>query len=1286
MNRYHRIAMLNLRKICFALVILISGVAFSQQKEFLLEWKNNKEVRYSEKDVFKLHGFQTPNFVYNDVNKTVRFEADFQMPFVVDESNVNIVNVSYQNLSSNQLRHYNQSAITSDLDLKIKNTLARNKRGVYLSFNPIVNQGGVIKKVTAIRLDFQQGSAAVNRAPAPSITNSAMAEGEWYRFYVENSGVFRMDRNFFRDLGVDVDNVNPQNIRLFGNGGRSIPLLNANVQNFDITENAVKFVGQDDGAFNDSDYMLFYGESTRGWVQENASHINPYMERTYYYINISSTPGKRIQAMTEPTGVSGVTIDTFNEYQFHEVDKVNIVRLGRKWYGESFEVTSSRSFDFSFPRRVETQPFRVHVNVAAAAGNSTTMALSINGNQFDNLFFSATGGTTYAREDFHNGNLAVAGKDFNIGLSYNNGGNPGAKAYLDFIAIETLSELRSLGKQFQFKNNQVPGLIGVGTYQVSNATNVAEVWNVTDKFNVTTKVNSGASTLNFKANMGSEQTYIAIDPSDYYSPLKEDSNTRLSNLNLKGTIFNGSGGSHEDFDYLVITPNVFRAQAQRLANINNQYNGYRTRVVTLEDIYAEFNTGNQDIGAIRNFVRYVYSNGVTDKLKYLCLFGDASYDVKDRESINHNYFPTYQTLASFSLVSSYMSDDYFGMMDESEGAMTANDKLDIAVGRIIAHSNKQANEMVAKVEQYHKNEAYGSWRNRFMIVSDDVDHDWEASIQKELDLLADDIVTQKPFLNATKVHTDSYLQQTSAGGELYPAAASDMINNIQLGTLFVNFFGHGGEDGLAHERIFQKGDAQEVVNEHKYNVFVTVTCEFTRFDNPFRTTAGEYTFWNPRGGAVNLLTTTREIFMGLGINVNKELAKNLFDFNNTGYVTVAEALRLTKNAIPDQLRRVVFCVGDPGLKLAIPKPDIRLTKINDVPITDPNVSDLQALGRVKISGEVVDTGGSVITSYNGLLSTTIYDKEQQRVTLANDGTLDFSGNLIKLNYKTLGEIIYRGQATVKNGLFEFEFVVPKDIAIPVGNGRISFYAKRDGVLEDQNGFNTAIKIGGINTSAPADNDPPQITAFMNDESFVSGGVTNKSPFLLLRLSDLNGINTASGIGHDITAVLDGDESNPFVLNDYYETEPDDFTRGKVKFQFKDLAPGLHTLRVKAWDVYNNSNTAEIQFVVVDENEELKIDRVLNYPNPFVDYTEFWFSHNSSNQLDVMVQIYTVSGKLIKTIRGNTVAGSSLSRDLKWDGRDDFGDKVGKGVYVYKLFVKSPTTNRKTMKFEKLVIL
>ncbi|MBT8377395.1 MAG: type IX secretion system sortase PorU, partial [Bacteroidia bacterium] len=717
------------------------------------------------------------------------------------------------------------------------------------------------------------------------------------------------------------------------------------------------------------------------------------------------------------------------------------------------------------------------------------------------------------------------------------------------------------------------------------------------------------------------------------------------------------------------------------------------KVVELPKIYNEFNCGNPDVAAIRNFVRYVYTNASSpqNRLKYLCLFGDGSYDYKDRIQNNTNIVPAWYSLNSFSLTNSFVSDDFYAMMDDNEGTMSNGDRMDLAVGRILAEDPQRAREMVDKIDLYYQQEAYGSWRNNVIMISDDVDISWERILQETTDGIGNSIEAEKPFINVVKIHSDAFQQESSAAGNRYPQVATAIKDAIEVGALVVNYFGHGGEDGLAKERIFDKDDAQEINNICRFNCFVTVTCEYTKFDDPNRQTAGEFTFWNKNGGAIALITTTRQIFVTVGVSYNEVLDDYLFAFNSNEYPSMAEALRRTKidnNIAGISQKRLVYFIGDPAMKLAFPKPNIRLSRVNDVPITQP-IDTLKALSYAKLAGEVTDVNGNILSNYNGILTATVFDKNIQRQTLANDNVTQ-NGQTIILDFNTLGEVIFKGQATVENGLFEFDFIVPRDIGIPIGNGKVSFYAQTNSPLSDQAGASFDVKIGGIDENAAEDNIGPVINLFMNDENFVSGGITNESPTLLAKLQDENGINTASGIGHDITAIIDGDETNPFVLNDYYQANVDDYKNGKVSFAFRDLEPGPHTLTLKAWDVYNNSSTAEIQFTVYDKDEELVIDNVLNYPNPFVDYTEFWFNHNSIDPLDISVQIFTVSGKLVRTLNGQTTGGnkavSSLSKDIVWDGRDDFGDKIGKGVYIYKLKVKSQRLNKQVEKIQKLVIL
>ena len=1285
-----------MKKNILLILLLVSNVCFSQQKQFNISWETTR-VLATETSQFELPGFNNENYSF-DADAGLKFVAQWESSRFVNERTGSIDNVVYRNIARSELKDLDLKTIPAEISFNLRNSTSRGKNYIYLELSPILKEGNTYKKIISFRVNYQfsSGNTSRNAASGLAISNSVLSSGSWYKFYVEKTGVFKLSKAFLESLGANLNNIDPRTIKIFGNGGSMIPYSNSVFYPFDLQENAIKFIGEEDGIFNEQDYILFYAEGQTGYNQESNTNINIYTDKSYYFLNISPGNGKRIQPMQQPEGDPNLTIDTFNDYKFHEVDEYNLVKAGRRWFGDRFDIEPIKIFEFDFPNLVTSSPVQLKVYAAAVSESQTSMQVNLNGSAVETLSFSPINEDTLATEDWVSTNVSASSNNINVSLEYNNGGNPSALAYLDYISIDALRNLTYAGEQFIFKNKDVSQNSGIGQYNISNAGNISEVWDITDKYNVTNLVNSeSAGTFSFKSVMGSLRTYVALDNSSLFIPLK-DPNSGVANQNIKGTIFQNEQGQFQDVDYIIIAPQLFVSQAERMAEINRVQNNLNVKVVELDKIYNEFSSGNQDASAIKNLVRYVYENASSPEntIKYLCLFGDASFDYKDRISGNTNFVPSWHAYSSFNLTNSFVSDDFFGMMDANEGTMSNSDKLDIAVGRILADSPQRAVELVDKIERYYNEASYGSWRNSFVVISDDVNEPWEKIIQQTTNDIADEVTQEKPNVNVTKIHSDAYQQESSAGGDRYPEVNKAFVNAFEQGALVINYFGHGGEDRLAQERIFSKPDINNLHNVCKLSCFVTVTCEFTRFDNPLRETAGELTFWNVDGGAIGLITTTRKIFVSTGIIFNVTLSQYLFSFASNNFPSMAESLRLTKTdpSISNATqRRLVFFIGDPAMKLSFPKPNIRLTQLNEVPIAQ-TTDTIKALSKVKLSGEVTNEVGELLSDYNGILSATIYDKDIERQTLGNDGTSE-NGQRIIMDFKTLGSIIFRGQASVSKGLFEFDFIVPRDISIPVGNGKVSFYSRTDDPLQDNAGANFDILIGGLNENAPEDNTGPTIKLYMNDENFVSGGVTNEEPSLVAILEDENGINTASGIGHDIVAILDNDETNPVVLNNYYETDVDVYTKGKLTYPFRDLEPGLHTLTLKAWDVYNNSSTAEIQFIVYDKDQQLKIENVLNYPNPFVNYTEFWFNHNSSEPLDVSIQIFTVSGKLIRTLNGQTGSAeccdqgtSSLSRSISWDGRDDFGDKIGKGVYVYKLTVRSNTLNKKVEKFEKLVIL
>lgn len=1286
-----------MKKLLTFFFLIFIGTAFSQSTgNIVLEWHDNSKISNGTYEVM-LPEIKSDGFIYDSHNGSVFYKFLVNTDFAVDQSSLQISNVAYESLAESQLGDLKQSLVPSSINPAIQNRRSRDKQSAIVTISPIIKEGSSFKRIKSFTYTITGSKNRLLNVSAPAeITNSVLASGDWYRFYVEKSGVYRVSRSFLQSLGMST-NVDPRNIKIYGNGGRMAPLSNSNSYPMDLAENAIQVVGEEDGSFDNSDYILFYAEGIDNWNAESQTHNNIYADRSYYYVTVQGGNGKRMQIMDPmlDSTLPITQISTFDDYQFHEKDLTNVVRLGRRWFGEPFNINNVQDFTFKFPNIVATAPVSLKVLAGAAAFNQTSFAIKANGQQVGTILIPPLADGTEMRANSLPANTTIpAAENITITVDYQNNGVPGSRSYLDYIILQASRNLKGYGKQFRFRYNSAATTSGLGEFSISTASGITQVWDISDIYNVTKSINTTGADFKFRAPLGEVREYIAVDQSDYYTPLKE-SKSRVANQNLKGTIFTNSQGAQDDVDYLIISPSSLITKAEKLANFHRTYSQLNVKVVSTESIYQEFGSGKQDIGAIRNFVKYVYHNAINParKVKYLNLFGDASFDFKDRIPNNTNVIPIYHAMNSYSIgEASFATDDFFGMLDEDEGLIDTEGMsigsynlggIDVAVGRMIVKDAKQADEMVQKVIDYHDIQSYGSWRNNYVFIADDADTSADASLQARQNQLATVIAAQKPWINVTKIFLDSYVQETSAGGNRYPLVRENLFNAFEKGALIFNYLGHGGEDGLSGERIWEKADGENLSNRYKYPLFITITCEFSRFDNPYRPTAGEYTYWNPRGGAIAMITTIRSIFQGPAEHFNDRLSQHLLAYqnnvNSNTYPTIAEALMNAKNQTPNPSTNVVTFLGDPALMLAIPKPNVVLTAVNGQPISGP-IDNLQALSHVTLSGQITDELNNPISNYNGELAINIFDKQISRATLNNDG------NAPAMNFSTNGETIFRGNASITNGQFQFGFVVPQDIRIPVGNGRISFYAKRNQLLEDKSGYNTTIKIGGINQNAVADNTGPKVRLYMNDETFVSGGITNESPFFLAFLEDEHGINTASGIGHDIVAILDGNESEPYLLNDYYETELDDFTKGKLRFPFRNLSKGLHTITFKAWDVYNNPVTAEIQFLVVGD-ESITLTNVLNYPNPFVSYTQFWFTHNRPFEpLDVQIQVLTVTGKVVWTRNQVINTEGFLSREITWDGRDDFGDKIGKGVYVYKLTVRSSVTNTQTEKYEKLVIL
>ena len=1110
------------------------------------------------------------------------------------------------------------------------------------------------------------------------LDSSVLASGDWYKFSVDTTGVFKIDKNLLQRIGISTNGLNPKNIQIFGNGGNLLPVLNSDFRNEDLQENAIYIEGEQDGRFDTNDFILFYAKGPHDWLVNTAAKTarhrqNIYSDKAYYFITVGNNAGKRIPQKASNSGVANTQITNFVDYTFYEKEELSLLAAGTQWFfDDNFNIENTQTFTIPFPSATANEDISIRIRGVSNSVVSSTMTVKSNNLDLYTINYPAVnpGSLTKALTSERTAAVSNASDAITLEITYDNNGNPSANAYLDFIEIVGKKDLIADNKQFSFRSFDQFDASETVEYQIKNANNIFQVWDVSSFLSPQIITNEATGTdFIFKDTGGVLKEYILLNQADFYIP-ETIENAKVENQNLHAL---------KDINYLVITSSELISQAQRLADYHQINSGLSTKVVNLDEIYNEFASGSKDITGVRDFIKHLYStNSSADKkLKYVCFFGDASYDYKDRITGNNNIVPVKLSEISFNLASSYVTDDYFVMLDDNEGTMLSNHTLDVVSSRIPVTGISQAKDVVDKILSYYSKSSIGDWRNTITLLADDIDATGEEVIEQGVESIADEIKNNKPIFNVNKIYADAYVQENSSGGERYPEVKKAITNAIEKGTLVFDYFGHGGEDGFASERILEKPQIQEFDNPNTLPLLITVTCDFSRFDNPNRITAGELTLWNKTGGSASMITTTREVFISVGQRFNESLIRILLEFNDED-LSIAESLTVAKNQFSNPQKFFIYSFGDPAMKLAVPEPSVRITKMNGKDITQP-IDTLKALSKVSFEGVVVDNSNAILTDFNGSLSTTVFDKPLDKTTLDND---NFG---VKMIFDTQDSKLFRGKSTVENGVFKFDFIVPKDIKIAYGKGKFSFYAENS--QTEKAGFNFDIVVGGIDENAPEDTVGPEIKLFMNDESFIDGGNTNASPNLIAVLSDLSGINTSiTAVDHDIIGVLDGDTSNPIVLNDFYQTELNDFTKGKVTYRLRNLDVGPHTLKIKAWDTYNNSSETTLNFVVVSD-AILNLENVLNYPNPFVNYTEFWFNHNKPNEvLEVQVQIFTVAGKLIKTINQVVQTVGNLSRNITWNGLDDFGNKIGKGVYVYKLRVKATSSNLISEKYEKLVIL
>lgn len=1023
------------------------------------------------------------------------------------------------------------------------------------------------------------------------LSNSVLTIGNWYKFYVVKTGVHKISYQFLKDLGFDVSNIDPATIKVYGNGGAMLPLRNKENTTFDLIENPIKIVGIKDGKLSKDSYILFYGRGTKGYNLDSKTHINLYDDKSFYFITADGKKGKRISEAKDSIKKGDTLITSFIDYQFYEIDDFNLGLMGRRWFGDKIKENEEKDFSFHFPNKVDTASVYYTLIAATQSYKSSRLEVKVNGKHPEKISFPPSSNNVFAREGRLQKNFKIDSDSIRFDLKYLVNNKVFGKAFLDYISVSTERRLINTDKPLEFGTPLSQNIGKIATVRLSNADKIEEVWDVTNPSELTVyKNHSLQNTFDFNIRMNQERKFVSVSFDHFYTPLllKE---SKVENQNLKGTIFLDDTGKFLDIDYLIITKHKMLGAANRLANFHRVHNGLNVKVVSLQKIYNEFSSGKKDIGAIRNFIRYVYSNASEEnkRVSYVCLMGNATIDYKNKlegvsplGTFKKNDVPSFISYNSFSNTRSYISDDFFVMMDPEEGTMQLKDDLDIVIGRILVNEAKEADEFVNKFIGYHQKSSLGDWRNDILLLSDDIDKRWERGIQENLDKLSDSIVVKYPFLNISKMYSDAYLQHTSFSGQKYPKVTSDLVKRIQRGIAVVDYFGHAEEEGFGIEFFFTKKEAKELENINRLPLFITVTCLATRFDNPHTTSVGEYLFKNPKGGAIGLIATTREIFLSSGIRINNRIIKSLFSENGTS-LKPAEAVLKLKNSSRFHDKRNVFFIGDPAMSLQLPTAGAQITHINNIPI-DKFKDTLKVLDKVKISGQLINDKGRVKKDFKGDIQLTVFDREKDKITLANDRIKDAKGDFIRMNYKSQDEIVVRSNARVKKGQFDISFVLPKDMDVAVGTRKISLYAQEDNTAKHLFGAYGKVLMGGINDAVAKDVKSPKVKMLLGGKEIKDINVITSNTKMEVFISDESGINLSKGLGHQIELIINGDEEKRVILNNSFKNQNSTYKKGVIEYVLKDIQPGYHSLCFKIWDNFNNSTTVKTNIIMIDSED------------------------------------------------------------------------------------------------------
>ena len=1093
-------------------------------------------------------------------------------------------------------------------------------------------------------------------------SESVLNSGKWVKIQVAEDGIYKLTAADLKKMGFS----NLDKVAVYGYGGWPLDEDFSTTYIDDVPEVAV---------WRSADYLLFYGKGPRKWEYSSSDKSfihtnNPYSNYGYYFVTEKETAGRTMEKAASAAGAT-LQVTTFDDYVLHEEELVSVNSSGRELYGESFTSTLSRDFTISVPGITNDEG---KATLSFISRGNGTITMNVDGNALISGSVSVPSDEYEVARELYRERawMADKGETVKVNIGYSTTGHK--NVHLNYFRLQMKRQLKVYDNYTFFRSLSARGNASRFVIQGADASTL--VFDVTDGVNpqqMETSLNGTELSFSIPAS-ASLREFVVVKPSQIKAPV------------TVGEVVNQNLHALPQQDMIIIAQPNFTTQAERLAEAHRTKDNLTVRVVTPESIYNEFSSGTPDATAYRRFMKMFYDRKTSeaDAPKYLLLFGDGSFDNRKLTSAwksvdMSNMLLTYQTENSLSS-QSYVIDDYFGFLDDADNKKSLqNKKLCLGIGRFPIRTVEQATQMVDKVISYMENRNIGSWKNNLCFMADDGSNTdgFMTEHMEFADQLAGYVESEHPEFLVNKLYYDAYKKDMTAG--TYPDVRSGLQKLLKDGLLLFNYTGHGGTTALSDEKVLTQTDINQFTYTH-LPVWVTATCDFTRFDD-LNTSAGEDVFLNKSSGGIALFTTVRVAYSRPNFPINDNVIRNLFERNNGRRRTLGEVMQATKNTL-SSVYKLGFClIGDPAVKIAYPEFGMKVTTVNGQSV-DGNSISFKALEKITVEGEVLDASGQLVTDFTGIVNPTVKDSKVTVTCLKNSNKDDSPA----FTFTDYPNTIFIGNDSVRNGKFSFTFTVPKDISYSNLQGKMNLYAvDTESGNEAQGNFDNFI-VGGTSDTAETDTIGPEIRAlYLNDTTFVDGGQVNTTPYFVAELWDKSGVNiTGSSVGHDMMLVIDESTVLSYNLNSYYELLLGEDGTGIVKFPIPALEPGKHTAEFWVWDILNNSTVRTFTFEVVEGLKPFLFD-VIATPGIAREQVTFHLMHNRpESRMRVGIMVYDLAGRQLWKHEESGTSGLFENYTVSWDLTSG-GARMRPGVYIYRAAISTDNSKDAT-KARKFIIL